>query len=150
MSKLLDWLDQKPNESEVKDAIDGMEIATDALDELERLGVEIPVALRRAMGALSLALTTGKDLGDAGKEAEKHLHAFTSRLASGCYGQDSDEMFICMAGYERKWQLHAVDYTLNINNKNSVIRLFMEKQLDKLVNRSFMQRIGRSLGLPIT
>ena len=91
------------------------------ISDLEKVGVKVP-HLKKAATKLNKAIETGLLLAEAAFEASKALEENTKILLEQCQGD-----IMCELKIDRMYQKRSVEYVLQWDNKNSVIRNFVKK-----------------------
>ena len=109
------------------------------IEDIYSIHGEVPYLIK-ATNNLELAIKTGENLAKAADEASKALKEVTSDLYKVCTG-DPDEITICQAGIDRKWQKHAVNFTLSWENNRSVVRYFIRNIICGLTPESITKRL---------
>ena len=127
-----------PNSEDVKRAQEQLHRLEELLDELKRLRVDVPDFLTKSVKGLRIAIDTGADLGDAAAQASSALARYTNKVNEEC--QDDT---VCLARDIHFYQARNLDYTLNWNNRDSVVRNFVRATLQRYVP----QRICAQLDL---
>jgi len=101
------------------------------IDQIEKMGGEVPKPLKKSLKGLEVAINTGKDLGDAAEDASKALKTYTADLKSACKTVDREMQAVCEARIDRKWQARSVRFTLSYKNPDSVTSGFIKKTVQR-------------------
>src|SRR4026207_1622235 len=126
------------NADDYKRAQDQLHRLEDLIDNLQKIGADVPESLTKTLKALRISIDTGMDLGNAAAEASSALAEYTTQGNAAC-GND----FVCLAREEHVWQARNTNYTLNWDNPNSAARNFVRATLQ----RYLPQRICEHLDL---
>jgi|SoiMethySBSTD1v2_1073268.scaffolds.fasta_scaffold103375_2 hypothetical protein len=126
------------NADDYKRAQDQLHRLEDLIDNLQKIGADVPESLTKTLKALRISIDTGMDLGNAAAEASSALAEYTTKVNAAC-GND----FVCLAREEHVWQARNTNYTLNWDNPNSAARNFVRATLQ----RYLPQRICEHLDL---
>ena len=107
----------------------------DLIDDLEKVGVEVP-ELSKAVNRLQIAIDTGIDVGNAAAETS----AILAVHANDAYAKCGDD-YVCVAKYDAAYQARNVNYTLNIDNPDSVVRKSIRATLQRYVPQFICNRL---------
>jgi hypothetical protein len=105
------------------------------LDDLERIGVEAP-ELTKAVNRLQIAIDTGVDIGNAAAETSAVLAAHANDAYQKC-GDDA----VCIAKYDRGYAARSVNFVLNINNPDSVVRKSIRATFQRYIPQMICSRL---------
>jgi conjugal transfer/entry exclusion protein len=101
--------------------------AREMLKTLEKLGVEVPKELTKKLNTLQKALDAAEDVADAATEASEALNEYQQTLVDACKKMGDEDAMVCEARVARQWQAHAVKFTLDIEDKSSVVAKSIQK-----------------------
>ena len=121
----------KDNSAEVKHASEQLHTLEDLLDDLEKIGAEIPEFLSKSVKGLRIALDTGTDVADSATASSAALAQYTNKVNDAC--GDDDNGAVCQAREIHKWQAINVDYVLNWKNDDSVAKNAVRATLQRYV-----------------
>jgi hypothetical protein len=107
----------------------------DLLDALEKIGVEAP-ELTKAVNRLQIAIDTGVDIGNAAAETSAVLAAHANDAYKKC-GDDA----VCIAKYDSAYQARNVNFVLNIDNPDSVVRKSIRATLQRYLPQAICDRL---------
>jgi len=112
--------------AETKRAQDQLKVLDALVDALKKGGVDVPSPVSEAIKALRISVDTGADLGNATASAAAAIAQYNNKVDEAC-GDDG----VCLARELHYYQAVSVDYTLNWNNKDSVVRNFVRSTLQR-------------------
>ena len=101
------------------------------ISDIEKMGGDVPPMLAKSLKYLEVALNTGKDIGDAAKEASAALKRYEKDLMNACKKVDEEYQMVCEAKIARQWQARSVKFTLDYRNKNSVTAKAIKKTVQR-------------------
>jgi hypothetical protein len=122
----------KDNSAEVKHASEQLHSLEHLLDELEKIGAEIPEFLSKSVKNLRIALDAGTDVADSATASSAALAQYTNKVNDSC-GDDAENGAPCQAREAHKWLFLNADYVLNWKNDDSVVKNSVRATLQRYV-----------------
>lgn len=101
------------------------------IDDIEKMGGEVPKVLKKSLKHLETAIDTGRDLAKAADEASRSLRTYEKDLMSACKTVDREMQAVCEAKVSRQYQARSVKWTLDYRNENSVVSKFIQKTVKR-------------------
>lgn len=127
----------KDNKKQLNEAI---KRSWEFIKEMQSLGVEMPDLVNKIQ-ILEKAVQAGRDIGKASAEAQESLTRHTANLELLCNPLDPDERIICEAHVARQFQARSINFTLNLKNKDSVVRNLIRIQLQRLLPQNICRML---------
>ena len=106
---------------------DEIKKAREMLKTLEKLGLEVPKELMKKLDWLQKALDAAEDVADAATEASEALREYEATLNDACKKMGAEDAAVCEAKIMRGWQARGVKFTLDIEEKSSVVAKSIQK-----------------------
>lgn len=97
------------------------------LDNLKKIRVFAPPALKKAINGFYLAVETGKNVGCAAWDTKRELESFRENLKSYCDPNDLG----CEAAIDRLHQQRAVDFTLDLEKDTGLFKHTLNRILSR-------------------
>ncbi len=121
----------KDNSAEVKHASEQLHTLEDLLDDLEKIGAEIPEFLSKSVKGLRIALDTGTDVADSATASSAALAQYTNKVNDACGNDDNGG--VCQAREAFRFGAIVDDYVLSWKNDDSVVKNSVRATLQRYV-----------------